>query len=51
MKYNKPSRRIPWYCFDVPYEKPSTKGWWKKFQRRWERVWWKGQIRKDDYGE
>lgn len=51
MKQGKPHRRIPWYCFDVPYEKPPTKGWWKKFQRQWERVWWKRQIRKEDYGE
>ena len=50
MKQKKPSRRIPWYEFDIPYENPN-KGWWKKFQRQWERVWWKRQIRKEDYEE
>lgn len=25
MKQSKPQRRIPWYEFDVPYEKPSHK--------------------------
>lgn len=26
----------------------EIKGWWKKFQRQWERVWWKRQIRKEE---
>ena len=37
MKRQKPNHRIPWWCFDVPYEKTPTKGWWKIWQRKKER--------------
>ena len=49
MKKKKPQHRIPWWCFDIPYEKPPTKGWWKKFYRRVERVYWKKYLKKEDY--
>lgn len=42
MKKQKPQHRIPWWCYD----KPPTKGWWKKFQRRTERVFWKRFLKK-----
>lgn len=48
MKCAKPQHRIPWWCFDEPYEKPSTKGYWKKFQRRIERLFWKKSIREEN---
>lgn len=44
MKRAKPQHRISWWCFDIPYDKPSTKGWWKRFQRRLERNFWKREI-------
>lgn len=37
MKRQKPEHRIPWWAFDIPIEKPPTKGWWKIWQRRKER--------------
>ena len=43
MKRAKPQHRIPWWCFDIPYESPQ-KGWWKRFQRRLERNFWKREI-------
>lgn len=46
MKRQKPHHRIPWWCFDVPYEKPPTKGWWKLWQRRKERRY--GKIKTKD---
>ena len=46
MKHAKPQHRIPWWCFDVPHEKPSTQGWWKSFQKRLERNFWKREIRR-----
>lgn len=48
MKKSKPQHRMPWYEFDVLYEKPPTKGWWKRFQRRLERTIWKRRILKED---
>lgn len=48
MKQSKPQRRIPWYEFDIPHEKPPTKGWWKKFQHRLERNFWKRFLNKKD---
>lgn len=32
MKCAKPQHRIPWWCFDEPYEKPATKGTGKNFK-------------------
>ena len=48
MKQSKPQCIIPWYEFDVPYEKPPTKCWWEKFQHRLERNFWKRFINKED---
>lgn len=47
MKCAKPQHRIPWWCFDEPYEKPAT-NYWKKFQRRVERLFWKKSIREEN---
>ena len=45
MKRQKPHNRIPWWCFDIPFEKPPTKGWWKIWQRRKERRYGKEQAK------
>lgn len=46
MKRQKPHNRIPWWCFEIPYQKPPTKGWWKIWQRRKERRYGKEQAKK-----
>lgn len=47
MKQQKPQHRIPWFCFDVPYDKPPTKGFWKRWQRQRERNFWKNKLKKE----
>lgn len=48
MKRRKPQHRIPLFAFDEPYDKPPTKGWWKIWQRRKERTFWKNEINKGE---
>ena len=47
MKQQKPHNRIPWWAFDIPIEKPPTKGWWKIWQRRKERRHGKEQAKEE----
>lgn len=48
MKRQKPHNRIPWWCFDIPFEKPPTKSWWKIWQRRKERRYGKEQAKGEE---
>ena len=48
MKQSKPQRRIPWYEFDVPYEKPPHKILVEEISTSLERNFWKRFINKED---